>query len=60
MEWPDVLQRIEAEEGKGRLADQVNPSIGWFRSLGGREVYRNEMTANAMVMSGLMERRGRG
>ena len=121
---------LSAGEGKGRLADQVNRAMGWFRSLGRREVYeglyrrdvpalpepalrealvnavihrdyaitgsqillevfddrvavtspgalpnhmtveqarsggaprsRNEMMANAMVVGGLMERRGRG
>ena len=121
---------LSAGEGKGRLEDQVNRAMGWFRSLGRREVYqglyrrdvpplpeaalrealvnavihrdyvvtgsqvllevfddrivvtspgalpnhmtvdqarmggaprsRNEMMANAMVVWGLMERRGRG
>ena len=121
---------LTAAEGKGRLEDQVNRAIGWFRSLGRKESYqglyrrdiplvpenalrealvnavihrdyaitgaqvllevlddrivvtspgalpnhmtvdqarnggaprsRNEMMANAMVVSGLMERRGRG
>ena len=121
---------LSAGEGKGRLEDQVNRAMGWFRSLGRREVYqglyrrdvppmpegalrealvnavihrdyaitgsqillevfddrivvtspgalpnhmtveqartggaprsRNEMMANAMVVRGLMERRGRG
>lgn len=121
---------LSAGEAKGRLADQVNRAMGWFRSLGRREAYeglrrrdipplperalrealvnavihrdyaisgsqtmlevfadrvvvtspgalpnhmtveqarsggaprsRNEMMANAMVVAGLMERRGRG
>ena len=121
---------LSAGEGKGRLEDQVNRAMGWFRSLGRKEVYegiyrrdiapvpedalrealvnavihrdyaitgspvsieafddrivitspgalpnhmtvgqaraggaprsRNEMMANAMVVRGLMERRGRG
>ena len=121
---------LSAGEGKGRLQDQVQRAVGWFRSLGRRETYegihrrdvppvpepalrealvnavihrdyaitgsqvlleafddrivvtspgalpnhmtvdqarkggaprsRNEMMANAMVVSGLMERRGRG
>ena len=121
---------LSAGEAKGRLADQVNRAMGWFRSLGRRESYeglrrrdipplpepalrealvnavihrdyaitgsqillemfddrvavtspgalpnhmtverargggaprsRNEMMANAMVVAGLMERRGRG
>jgi len=121
---------LSAGEGRGRLEDQVARAIGWFRSLGRREVYeglrrrdvppmpepalrealvnavihrdyavtgsqvllevfddrivvtspgalpnhmtveqarrggaprsRNEMMANAMVVRGLMERRGRG
>ena len=121
---------LSAGEGKGRLQDQVQRAMGWFRSLGRRETYegvrridlppvpeaalrealvnavihrdyaitgsqvllevfddrivvtspgalpnhmtvdqarkggaprsRNEMMANAMVVSGLMERRGRG
>ena len=121
---------LSAGEGRGRLEDQVNRAMGWFRSLGRRESYegnqrrdippapehalrealvnavihrdyaitgsqvllevfddrivvtspgalpnhmtveqarmggaarsRNEMMANAMVVSGLMERRGRG
>lgn len=121
---------LSAEEGKGRLEDQVRRAMGWFRSLGRRESYegnyrrdtppvpepalrealvnavihrdytitgsqvlleafddrivvtspgalpnhmtveqarrggaprsRNEMMANAMVVRGLMERRGRG
>ena len=121
---------LSAGEGKGRLEDQVNRAMGWFRSLGRREIYqglyrrdvpplpegalrealvnavihrdyaitgsqillevfedrivvtspgalpnhmtveqarmggaprsRNEMMANAMVVRGLMERRGRG
>ena len=121
---------LSAGEGKGRLEDQVSRAMGWFRSLGRREVYhglyrrdvpllpehvlrealvnavihrdyaiagsqillevfddrivvtspgalpnhmtveqarqggaprsRNEMMANAMVVRGLMERRGRG
>ena len=121
---------LSVGEGKGRLEDQVNRAMGWFRSLGRKEVYegiyrrdiapmpegalreavvnavihrdyaitgsqtlvevfedriavtspgalpnhmtveqaraggaprsRNEMMANAMVVRGLMERRGRG
>ena len=121
---------LSAGEGRGRLEDQVQRAMGWFRSLGRREVYdglrrrdvppmpepalrealvnavihrdyaitgsqillevfddriavtspgalpnhmtveqarrggaprsRNEMMANAMVVRGLMERRGRG
>ena len=121
---------LSAGEGKGRLQDQVQRAMGWFRSLGRREIYegiqrrdvppvpepalrealvnavihrdyaitgsqvllevfddrivvtspgalpnhmtvdqarkggaprsRNEMMANAMVVGGLMERRGRG
>ena len=121
---------LSAGEAKGRLEDQVNRAMGWFRSLGRREIYqglyrrdvpplpehvlrealvnavihrdyavvgsqillevfddrivvtspgalpnhmtveqarkggaprsRNEMMANAMVVRGLMERRGRG
>ena len=121
---------LSAGEGRGRLEDQVQRAVGWFRSLGRREVYgglrrrdvppmpesalrealvnavihrdyavtgsqillevfddrvavtspgalpnhmtveqarrggaprsRNEMMANAMVVRGLMERRGRG
>ncbi len=121
---------LSAGEGKGRLRDQVQRAMGWFRSLGRRETYegirrvdippvpeaalrealvnavihrdyaitgsqvllevfddrivvtspgalpnhmtvdqarkggaprsRNEMMANAMVVGGLMERRGRG
>ncbi len=121
---------LSAGEGKGRLQDQVQRAMGWFRSLGRRETYegirridvppapeaalrealvnavihrdyaitgsqvllevfddrivvtspgalpnhmtvdqarkggaprsRNEMMANAMVVGGLMERRGRG
>ena len=121
---------LSAGEAKGRLADQVNRAMGWFRSLGRKESYeglrrrdipslpepalrealvnavihrdyaitgsqillevfddrvsvtspgalpnhmtveqargggaprsRNEMMANAMVVAGLMERRGRG
>ena len=121
---------LSAGEGKGRLEDQVHRAMGWFRSLGRREVYhglyrrdvpllpegalrealvnavihrdyavtgsqvllevfddrilvtspgtlpnhmtveqarmggaprsRNEMMANALVVRGLMERRGRG
>ncbi len=121
---------LSAGEGKGRLEDQVQRAMGWFRSLGRRETYegiqrrdippvperalrealvnavihrdyaitgsqvlleafddrivvtspgtlpnhmtvdqarmggaprsRNEMMANAMVVGGLMERRGRG
>lgn len=121
---------LSAGEGKGRLEDQVNRAVGWFRSLGRKETYqglyrrdlpllpesalrealvnavihrdyaitgsqvllevfddrvvvtspgalpnhmtadqarlggaprsRNEMMANAMVVRGLMERRGRG
>lgn len=117
---------LSAAESQGRLEDQVRRSMGWFRSLGRREVYRedippipedalrealvnavihrdyavtgsqilleafddrivvtspgalpnhmtvdqarkggaprsrNEMMANAMVVRGLMERRGRG
>ena len=121
---------LSAGDGKGRLEDQVNRAMGWFRSLGRKEVYegiyrrdipllpegvlrealvnavihrdyavtgsqillevfddrivvtspgalpnhmtveqarmggaprsRNEMMANAMVVRGLMERRGRG
>ena len=31
---------LSAGEGKGRLDDQVNRSVGWFRSLGRRESYR--------------------
>ena len=31
---------LSAGEGKGRLDEQVNRSMGWFRSLGRREVYR--------------------
>ena len=31
---------LSAGEGKGRLEDQVNRAMGWFRSLGRREVYR--------------------
>ena len=31
---------LSASEGKGRLDEQVNRSVGWFRSLGRREVYK--------------------
>ena len=31
---------LSAGEGRGRLEDQVNRAMGWFRSLGRREVYR--------------------
>ena len=31
---------LSAGEGKGRLDEQVNRSMGWFRSLGRRESYR--------------------
>lgn len=31
---------LSAGEGKGRLDEQVERSMGWFRSLGRREVYR--------------------
>ncbi len=31
---------LSAGEGKGRLDEQVNRSMGWFRSLGRREIYR--------------------
>lgn len=31
---------LSAEESQGRLEDQVKRSMGWFRSLGRREVYR--------------------
>ncbi len=128
---PDrAAEVLSAGEGRGRLQDQVQRAMGWFRSLGRRETYdgihrrdippvpelalrealvnavihrdyavtgsqvmlevfddrvvvtspgalpnhmtvdqarqggaprsRNEMMANAMVVSGLMERRGRG
>lgn len=31
---------LNTGEGKGRLDEQVNRSMGWFRSLGRREIYR--------------------
>ena len=31
---------VSVADSKGRLEDQVNRSVGWFRSLGRREVYR--------------------
>ena len=31
---------LSAGEGKGRLDEQVNHSVGWFRSLGRREIYQ--------------------
>ena len=31
---------LSAAEGKGRLEDQVHRAMGWFRSLGRRELYR--------------------
>ena len=31
---------ISVADSKGRLEDQVNRSVGWFRNLGRREIYR--------------------
>lgn len=31
---------VSVAESRGRLEDQINRSLGWFRSLGRREVYR--------------------
>ena len=64
---------VSVGEAKGRLEDQIDRAMGWFRSLGHREEYhgiqaigggapqpRNEMMANAMVVQGRMRGRGRG
>ena len=37
---------ISVGESKGRLEDQIHRSLGWFASLGGREIYRGVLRAD--------------
>ena len=64
MEWPDVQRRVPevfddriVVTSAGALPNHM--TVDQARK-GGAPRSRNEMMANAMVVSGLMERRGRG